>query len=98
MRQVTPEGRTPYQPEEGDAVPARDGHESHGGRVVADLLDETRHLLLDLLETVLAVGRLSGVHLVDSNNELLDTKGVGKESVLPSLAVLGDTGLELTST
>ena len=30
------------------------------------LLDETGHLLLDLLEPGLGVGRLGGVHLVDS--------------------------------
>lgn len=41
---------------------------------------------------------LGGVHLVDGNNELPDTKGEGKECVLASLTVLGDTGLELTST
>ena len=65
--------------------------------VNAYLLDETGHLLLDLLEPGLGVGRLGGVHLVDSNDQLLDTKGVGKEGVLPGLAVLGDASLELTS-
>ena len=66
--------------------------------VNAYLLDETGHLLLDLLEPGLGVGRLGGVHLVDGHDELLDTEGVGEESVLSGLAVLGDTGLELTST
>ena len=65
--------------------------------VITYLLDETGHLLLDLLEPGLGVGRLGGVHLVDSNDQLLDTKGVGKEGVLPGLAVLGDASLELTS-
>ena len=41
---------------------------------------------------------LGGVHLVDGNDELLDTEGEGKESVLAGLAILGDTSLELTST
>ena len=41
---------------------------------------------------------LGGVHLVDGNDELLDTEGVSEESVLTSLAILGDTSLELTST
>ena len=40
---------------------------------------------------------LSGVHLVDSDNELLDAKGVSEQSMLTGLAILGDTGLELTS-
>jgi hypothetical protein len=41
---------------------------------------------------------LCGVHLVDGNDELTDTKGEGKESVLSGLAILGDTGFEFTST
>jgi hypothetical protein len=64
--------------------------------VVADLLDEVGRLLDDLGET--SLGPLGGVHLVDGNDELLDTQGVGKQSVLTSLAILGDTSLELTST
>ena len=41
---------------------------------------------------------LGRVHLVDGDDELTDTEGEGKESVLAGLTVLGDTGLELTST
>ena len=41
---------------------------------------------------------LGGVHLVDGDDELPDTEGEGKESVLAGLTVLGDTGLELTGT
>ena len=41
---------------------------------------------------------LRGVHLVDGNDELPDTEGEGKESVLAGLAILGDTSLELTGT
>jgi hypothetical protein len=36
-------------------------------------------------------GRRAG--LGSGNNEVLDTKGVGKESVLTGLAILGDTSL-----
>ena len=79
------------------SVPSRDGDEGNSDRVVADLLDEVLDLLLDFLEPGLAVGGLGGVHLVTSNDQLLDTKGVGEEGVLPGLAVLGDTSLELTS-
>lgn len=78
------------------AVEARDGDESNLLGVEADLLDEVGGLLLDLLETLLLPA--SSVHLVASNDELLDTEGVGEQSVLTSLAVLGDTSLELTST
>lgn len=77
-------------------VEAGDGHEGNVLGVVADLLDEGRGLLDDFLETLL--GPLGGVHLVDGDDELLDTEGVGKKGVLTGLAILGDTSLELTST
>ena len=64
--------------------------------VEADLLDETRGLLDDLVVTSLRP--LGGVHLVDGDDELLDTERVGEQGVLTSLAILGDTSLELTST
>jgi hypothetical protein len=41
---------------------------------------------------------LGGVHLVDGDDELTHTEGEGKESVLASLTILGDTSFELTST
>jgi hypothetical protein len=78
------------------AVEAGDGDEGNSLGVVADLLDEGGGLLDDLLETGLRP--LGGVHLVDGNDELLDTEGVGEQSVLTGLAILGDTSLELTST
>jgi hypothetical protein len=53
------------------AVEARDWDEWDVLGVVADLLDEVGGFLDDFVETIL--GPLSGVHLVDSNNELLDT-------------------------
>jgi len=77
------------------AVETGDGDEGNGLGVVADLLDEVGGLLDDFLVT--GLGPLGGVHLVDGNDELLDTKGVGEQSVLTSLAILGDTSLELTS-
>jgi hypothetical protein len=80
------------------SVPSGDGDEGDGGGVVTDLLDVVGDFLLDFLETALAVWRLGGVHLVDSDDELLDTQGVGEESVLAGLTVLGDTGFELTGT
>jgi len=77
-------------------VEARDWDEWNMLWVVADLLDEVGCLLDDFVETIL--GPLGGVHLVDGNDELLDTKSVGEKSVLTSLAIFGDTSLELTST
>ena len=46
----------------------------------------------------LGVFGLGGVHLVDTNDELLHTEGVSQQSVLTGLTILGDTGFELTST
>lgn len=40
---------------------------------------------------------LGRIHLVDSDDELAHTEGKGKESVLSSLAILGDTSFEFTS-
>jgi len=78
------------------AVEPGDGDERNGLGVVADLLDEVGSLLDDFVETFL--GPLGGVHLVDGDDELLDTQSVGEQSVLTSLTILGDTGFEFTST
>jgi hypothetical protein len=76
-------------------VPSRDGDKGNSLGVISDLLDESRNLLDDLSESRLRV--LGGVHLVDSNNQLSNTEGVGKKSVLTGLSILGDTSLKLTS-
>ena len=80
------------------SVPAGDGHKWNGGGVVANLLDKAGNFLANLLKPGLAVGRLGGIHLVSGHDELLDPEGVGEQGVLPGLAVLGDTSLELSST
>ena len=77
-------------------VPTRDGDESNSLGVVTNLLDEVGSLLDNLVESVL--GPLNGVHLVDGNDKLLNTKGESKKGVLTGLTVLGDTSLELTNT
>jgi hypothetical protein len=38
------------------------------------------------------------VHLVNSNDQLLDTKSVGEKSVFSSLSIFGDTGFEFSDT
>jgi hypothetical protein len=77
-------------------VESGDGNEGNALGVVSDLLDEVGCLLDDFLVTSLRP--LGGVHLVDGDDELLDTKSVGEKSVLAGLAILGNTSLELTST
>merc|ERR1712136_537931 len=54
--------------------------------------------LLDFVETLFTVFWLGGVHLVDGDNHLLDTKGESEKGVFTSLSVLGDTGFEFTGT
>ena len=79
------------------SMPARDGAEDDFFGVVSNLLDVTLDFLTNLQETGLAVWSRSGaVHLVDTNDELLDTQSEGKESMLASLAILGNTSFELT--
>ena len=41
---------------------------------------------------------LGGVHIVDGDDELPDTEGESEQCVLPGLTVLGNAGLEFTST
>jgi len=52
-------------------MPAGNGYECDGLGVIADLFNEGRSLLYDLIEAVLTP--LSRVHFVDGNNQLTDT-------------------------
>ena len=56
------------------------------------------HKFLFLVYSYLGVLGLSGVHLVDTNDKLLDTEGVSQQSVLTGLSILRDTGFKFTST
>jgi len=90
------------------AVPSGDGDESNTLGIVTlnvsgsyreihtDFLDEVGGFLDDFL--VSGLGPLGGIHLVDGNDELFDTKSISQQSVLTGLSVLGDTGFELTDT
>jgi hypothetical protein len=78
-------------------VPSGDGDEGNLLGVVTDLLDEVGNFILDFVEAVLREVDGLVVHLVDKDDELLDTKGVSEESVLTGLSVGGNTGFELTS-
>jgi hypothetical protein len=77
-------------------VPSRNGNHGNSLGVVSNLFNEPSNFLANFIESVL--GPLVRVHLVDGNNELLDSEGVSEESVLTGLSVLGDTSLELTNT
>ena len=78
------------------AVPARDRDESNRLGVVSNLLDKVGCLLDDFIVT--GFRPLGGVHLVDSNDELFDTKGISQEGVFTGLTILGDTSFEFTDT
>ena len=64
--------------------------------IVTNTLKELGDGVLDLVVTLLGVHDRLGVHLVDGNDHLLDTKSEGKESVLTGLTVGINTSLELT--
>merc|ERR1711990_254307 len=76
--------------------PTGDGDEGDVGNVVADLLEVDGELTLDFVVAGLGVVDGGVVHLVDSDDHLLDSHGLGKKSVLSGLSVLGETGLEAT--
>merc|ERR1719347_2329490 len=79
------------------SVPSGDGAENDFLGVVPDLLDVTLDFFTDFQETGLAVRIRSGrIHLVDTDDQLLDTQGEGQEGVFAGLAILGDASLELT--
>ena len=78
------------------ASPAGDGDELHLLGLVADLGEVGADFSLDFVEAVLGVVDVLVVHLVDSDDDLLDTEGEGKKSVLAGLAVLGNTSLKTT--
>jgi len=79
------------------ALPAGNGDEFHLLWVVADLLEVDRELRLDFVVTSLGVLDGVVVHLVHADDHLLDTHGLGEESVLTGLAILGETGFEATN-
>merc|ERR1740139_720433 len=61
------------------------------GGVVADLLEVSGKLVLNLLVSLLGVVDGFVVHLVHAHDHLLDTHSLGEEGVLSSLSVLGET-------
>ena len=78
------------------SFPSRNGDERDLHRLVSDLFEVGKHFILDFVVTGLSVLDGLVIHFVAGNNHLLDTESVGKKSVLASLSVLGDTGLEPT--
>jgi len=78
-------------------VPARDWDELNLCWVVADLLEVGGQLSLDLVVSVFLVLDSWVVHLVDGDDHLTDTHGLGEESVLTGLTLGGETSLELTT-
>jgi len=78
----------------GDVVrlPAGSGQDGHLLVAVADHLEHLLEVRLDFLETLLGVGGLGDVHLVDGDNQLLDAHNLGEPEVLFGLrldAVVG---------
>ena len=77
-------------------VETGDRDERDGLGVVANFLDEVGSFLDDFV--VASLGPFRGIHLVDRNDELADTEGVGKKGMLAGLTVFGNACFELAST
>jgi len=97
---TSPPGHVGRLLEEVVTDPARDGEDGDGVRdevlLPANLGEHIAHLITDFFVTSLLVtGRGLFVHLVDTNEELLDTKKVDKTGVLAGLA-LNVTSLVVT--
>ncbi len=78
------------------AVPTWNWDEGHRGRAITDLFDVGAHFFNDLIIAFLTVGRLRGIHLVDSYNQLLDAQRVGQQGVFPCLPIFRDARLKFT--
>jgi len=76
--------------------PAGDRDEGDLLWLVANGLQEGKHIVLDFLEAGFLVGDGLVVHLVYANNHLLYTQGEGKKTVLAGLSVLGEGTFETT--
>merc|ERR1712131_496728 len=79
-------------------MPSRDWDKGNSLWIVTNLLDVVGDFRRNFRESLLTVWWFSGVHLVNTNDKLLDTKGESQESVFTSLSILGDTGFEFTNT
>jgi hypothetical protein len=76
--------------------PSGDRNEWNLHWLVTNLLEVGGDLSLDLIVSGFVVVDGLIVHLVTGDDHLLDTKGVGKKSVLSGLTIFGDTSLETT--
>ena len=95
-------------------MPSRDWDKGNSLWIVTNLLDVVGDFRRNFRESLLTkilnkdqirggtdnlpVWWFSGVHLVDTNDELFDTKSEGQESVFSGLTILGDTSFEFTNT
>jgi hypothetical protein len=77
-------------------MPARDGNERDGLRIVPNLLDKVGSFLDDFV--ISGFRPFSGIHLVDADDKLSDTQGESQKGVFTSLTILGDTSFEFTDT
>ena len=76
--------------------PAGDGDELNFLDLVTDFFEIGFDFGLDLLESLLRVVDGLLIHLVDTNDHLLNTEGKGKKGVFSGLSIFGDTSFELS--
>jgi hypothetical protein len=78
------------------AVPSGDGDESNSLGIISNLFEKVGSLLDDLL--IAGFRPFGRIHLIDRDDDLSDTKGVSKQSMLTGLSILGNTSFKLTNT
>ena len=74
-------------------IPTRNWHKCSSVRVAANFLNVGADFFNNFLLSLLAVGRLSGIHFVNTNNQLFHTQCVSQKGMLTGLPILGDTRL-----
>uniref|UniRef100_A0A9L0KFG5 Uncharacterized protein n=1 Tax=Equus asinus TaxID=9793 RepID=A0A9L0KFG5_EQUAS len=79
-------------------IPTRNWHKCNCVWVVANFLNVGADFLNDFLISLLAVGWLSGIHFVNTNNSLFHTQCVSQKGMLTGLPILGDTCFKFTNT
>ncbi|KAF6104245.1 hypothetical protein HJG60_011245 [Phyllostomus discolor] len=79
-------------------IPTRNWYKCYCVRIVANFLNVGADFFYNFLVSLLAVGQLSGIHLVNANNQLFHTQCVSQKGMLMGLPILGDTCFKLTNT
>ena len=79
-------------------VATRNWHKCYCVRVVANFLNVGADFFNNFLISLLAVGKLRGIHFVNTNNQQFHTQCVSQQGMLTGLPILGDACFKATNT